>query len=77
MMHLGFFFATPVHLFVVVVVVALRSIKYHTYKISRIKDSLQTAARQSTLPLSIRINTASLYCNESVINYKRDKYNIS
>ena len=29
--------------------------------------------RQHTLPLSIRINTGSLYRNVSILNYKRDK----
>ena len=33
--------------------------------------------RQATLPLSIRINTGSLYCNVSILNYKRDKDNVS
>ena len=33
--------------------------------------------RQPTLPLSIRINTGSLYRNVSVLNYKRDKDNVS
>ena len=33
--------------------------------------------RQPTLPLSIRINTGSLYRNVSILNYKRDKYNVS
>ena len=33
--------------------------------------------RQPTLPLSIRINTGSLYCNVSILNYKRDKDNVS
>ena len=33
--------------------------------------------RQPTLPLSIRINTGSLYRNISILNYKRDKYNVS
>ena len=33
--------------------------------------------RQPTLPLSIRINTGSLYRNVSILNYKRDKDNVS
>ena len=33
--------------------------------------------RQPTLPLSIRINTGSLYRNVSLLNYKRDKDNVS
>ena len=33
--------------------------------------------RQPTLPLSIRINTGSLYHNVSILNYKRDKDNVS
>ena len=33
--------------------------------------------KQPTLPLSIRINTGSLYRNVSILNYKRDKDNVS
>ena len=33
--------------------------------------------RQPTLRLSIRINTGSLYRNVSILNYKRDKDNVS
>ena len=33
--------------------------------------------RRPTLPLSIRINTGSLYRNVSILNYKRDKDNVS
>ena len=33
--------------------------------------------RQPTLPLSIRINTGSLYRNVSILNYKTDKDNVS
>ena len=33
--------------------------------------------RQPTLPLDIRINTGSLYRNVSILNYKRDKDNVS
>ena len=33
--------------------------------------------RQPNLPLSIRINTGSLYRNVSMLNYKRDKDNVS
>ena len=33
--------------------------------------------RQPTIPLSIRINTGSLYRNVSILNYKRDKDNVS
>ena len=33
--------------------------------------------RQPTLPLSIRINTGSLYRNVRILNYKRDKDNVS
>ena len=33
--------------------------------------------RQPTLPLSIRINTGSLYRNVTILNYKRDKDNVS
>ena len=33
--------------------------------------------RQPTLPLSMRINTGSLYRNVSILNYKRDKDNVS
>ena len=32
---------------------------------------------QPTLPLSVRINTGSLYRNVSILNYKRDKDNVS
>ena len=33
--------------------------------------------RQPTLSLSMRINTGSLYRNVSILNYKRDKDNVS
>ena len=33
--------------------------------------------RQPTLPLSLRINTGSLYRNVSILNYKRDQDNVS
>ena len=33
--------------------------------------------KQPTLPLSIRINMGSLYGNVSILNYKRDKDNVS
>ena len=36
-----------------------------------------TRLRQPTLPLSIRINTGSLCRNVSILNYKRDKDNVS
>ena len=41
--------------------------------INRIYENL----RQPTLPLSMRINTGSLYRNVSILNYKRDKDNVS
>ena len=37
----------------------------------------KTSLRQPTLPLSIRINTGSLYRIVSILNYKRDKDNVS
>jgi len=33
--------------------------------------------RHPTLPLTIRINMGSLYRNVSILNYKRDKDNVS
>ena len=53
------------------------------YKLSHIHDFtykrffIECSQRQSTLPLSKRINTGSLYCNIIIINYKRDKDNVS
>ena len=40
-------------------------------------DIMNPCLRQPTLPLSIRINTGSLYRNVSILNSKRDKYNVS
>ena len=40
-------------------------------------DEPSGCLRQPTLPLSIRINTGSLYRNVSILNYKRDKDNVS
>ena len=37
----------------------------------------EVCLRQPTLPLRIRINTGSLYRNVSLLNYKRDKGNVS
>ena len=39
--------------------------------------SVDLSLRQPTLPLSIRISTGSLYRNVSILNYKRDKDNVS
>ena len=45
--------------------------------LSRFNNScLKSPAGQPTLPLSIRINTGSLYRNVSILNYKRDKDNV-
>ena len=43
------------------------------------RSNFSICLRQPTLPLSIRINTGSLYRNVSILNYtsKRDKYNVS
>ena len=43
----------------------------------KIMSARYTEARQLTLPLSIRINTGSLYRNISILNYKRDKDNVN
>ena len=43
---------------------------------NRSKD-YRLCLRQPTLPLRIRINTGSLYRNVSILNYKRDKDNVS
>jgi len=53
------------------------------YKLSNIHDFtykrfiIDCSQKQPTLPLSIRINADSLYRNVSIINYKRDKDNVS
>ena len=53
------------------------------YKLSHIHDFtykrffIDCNQRQPTLTLSVRINTGSLYRNVSIINYKRDKDNVS
>jgi len=53
------------------------------YKLSHIHDFMykrffiDCSQRQPTVPLSIRINTGSLYHNVSIINCKRDKDNVS
>jgi len=53
------------------------------YKLSHIHDFtykrflVDCSQRQPTVPLSIRINKGSLYHNVSIINYKRDKDNVS
>jgi hypothetical protein len=75
MTHLVFFFATHVRL--LVVVVALRSINYHTHDFTYKRFLIDCSQSQPTLPLSIRINTGSLYRSVSTLNYKRDKDNVS
>jgi len=53
------------------------------YKLSNIHDFtykrffIDCSQKQSTPPLSLRINTGSIYRNVSIINYKRDKDNVS
>jgi len=53
------------------------------YKLSHVHDFtykrffIDCSQRRPTLPLSIRTSTGSLYRNVSIINYKRDKDNIS
>ena len=46
-------------------------------RINKLMDLKVNCLRQPTLPLSIRINTGSLYRNVSTLNYKRDKDNVS
>jgi hypothetical protein len=58
-------------------IVALRSINYHTHDFTYERFFIDCSQRQYTLPLSIRINTGSLYRNVSIQNYKRDKDNVS
>ena len=47
------------------------------YKNSKVNITKLWPNRQPTLPLSIRINMGSLYRNVSILNYKRDKDNVS
>jgi len=53
------------------------------YKLSHIHDFtykrffIDCSQRQPSPPLSIRINMGSLYRSVSIINYKRDKDNVS
>jgi len=49
----------------------------HTHDFTYKKFFIDCSQRQPTVPLSIRINTVSLYGNESIINYKKDKDNAS
>ena len=45
--------------------------------VNKCDKNMMGCLRQPTLPLSIRINTGSLYRNVSILNYKMDKDNVS